>query len=147
VNVLDENIVESQRQLLRSWRIRVRQIGHDLGQSGMGDEEIIPLLRRTGGVTFFTRDLGFFDAKNRSRAYSIVCLAVGQNEVGAFVRRVLRHPELDTKAKRMGKIIRVADAGIRVWRIGAQREDRLSWPAKLTRSGRAGSSPRRPRSG
>ncbi|MCI0746776.1 MAG: DUF433 domain-containing protein [Verrucomicrobia subdivision 3 bacterium] len=27
VNVLDENILESQRQLLRSWRIPVRQIG------------------------------------------------------------------------------------------------------------------------
>jgi hypothetical protein len=44
VNVLDENIVESQRQLLHGGRIRVRQIGHDLGRAGMPDEEIIPFL-------------------------------------------------------------------------------------------------------
>jgi len=30
VNFLDENIPASQRQLLLSWRIRVRQIGVDL---------------------------------------------------------------------------------------------------------------------
>jgi hypothetical protein len=45
VNVLDENIVESQRQLLRSWRIRVQRIGHDVGRAGMQDEQIIPFLR------------------------------------------------------------------------------------------------------
>lgn len=45
MNVLDENIVESQRQLLRSWRIRVRQIGHEIGRAGMQDEEIVPFLR------------------------------------------------------------------------------------------------------
>ena len=44
MNILDENIPESQRQLLRSWRIRVQQIGHELGRPGMKDEENIPLL-------------------------------------------------------------------------------------------------------
>jgi hypothetical protein len=39
VNVLDENILESQRQLLRSWRVPVRQIGHELGHKGMQDED------------------------------------------------------------------------------------------------------------
>lgn len=107
MNVLDENIVESQRQLLRSWRIRVRQIGHEVGRAGMPDEEILPFLRRTGRVTFFTRDLRLFDAKNRSLDYCIVCLAVGQYEVAVFVRKLLRHPALKTRAKRMGKIIRV----------------------------------------
>ena len=61
MNVLDENVPDSQRQLLRSWRIRVRQIGYEVGRQGMGDEEIIPLLHRLGSVTFFTRDLGFYD--------------------------------------------------------------------------------------
>ena len=35
MNILDENIPESQRQLLRSWRIRTQQIGHELGRRGM----------------------------------------------------------------------------------------------------------------
>ncbi len=46
MNVLDENIPDDQRIILRSWRIRVRQIGHEVGHHGMGDEEIIPLLHR-----------------------------------------------------------------------------------------------------
>lgn len=30
MNILDENISVSQRQLLRSWRISVQQIGYDV---------------------------------------------------------------------------------------------------------------------
>jgi hypothetical protein len=44
MNILDENINESQRQLLRSWRIRVRQIGVDSSRKGIQDDEIIPFL-------------------------------------------------------------------------------------------------------
>ena len=57
--VLDENIPDSQRQLLRGWRIRVHQIGHEVGRQGLLDDAVIALLRRLGGVTFFTRDLRF----------------------------------------------------------------------------------------
>ena len=128
MNVLDENIVESQRLLLRSWRIRVRQIGHEVGRAGMRDEEIIAFLRRTGQVTFFTRDLRFFDAKNRSPDCCIVCLAVGQYEVAAFVRKILRHPKLGTKAKRMGKIIRATQTDIRFWQMRVEEEGKLRWP-------------------
>ena len=35
MNILDEQIPESQRQLLRSWRVPIRQIGHDTGQKGL----------------------------------------------------------------------------------------------------------------
>lgn len=43
--VLDENIDEPQRRRLEMWRIRVRQIGVEVGQLGMKDlNEIIPLL-------------------------------------------------------------------------------------------------------
>jgi hypothetical protein len=31
VNILDENIPEHQRQILQKWRIRVYQIGYDVG--------------------------------------------------------------------------------------------------------------------
>ena len=51
MNILDENIPESQRQLLRSWRIRVRQIGHEIGSPGMKDEEIISRLHRFHYIT------------------------------------------------------------------------------------------------
>ena len=35
--LLDENFPESQRQLLRGWRIPVRQIGVETGRKGMTD--------------------------------------------------------------------------------------------------------------
>jgi hypothetical protein len=127
VNILDENIVESQRQLLRSWRIRVRQIGHEVGRAGMPDEKIIPLLRRIRGVTFFTRDLRFYEAKNRSANYCLVCLALGQHEAAVFVRKILRHPALNTRAKRMGKVIRATHSGIRLWRLSSDEEMELRW--------------------
>src|SRR5437773_8821 len=61
VNVLDENILESQRQLLRGWRISVRQIGHELGRKGMQDQdEVIPFLLTLRRPTLFTRDLGLY---------------------------------------------------------------------------------------
>jgi EAL domain-containing protein (putative c-di-GMP-specific phosphodiesterase class I) len=46
MNILDENIPEDQRQLLRGWRIPARQIGHEVGRSGMQDGESIPLLHQ-----------------------------------------------------------------------------------------------------
>jgi len=58
--ILDENFPESQRQLLRGWRIPIRQIGYEVGRSGMQDEEIIPFLLQRRRVTFFTLDQGFY---------------------------------------------------------------------------------------
>lgn len=53
MNILDENIVDDQRQLWRSWRISIRQIGVDIGRAGMKDEEIITLLHGLNRPTFF----------------------------------------------------------------------------------------------
>jgi hypothetical protein len=44
MNVLDEQIPEDQRRLLRSWRVPVRHIGYDIGRQGIKDPEIIPFL-------------------------------------------------------------------------------------------------------
>jgi hypothetical protein len=98
VNVLDENVLRDQRELLLSWHIRVRQIGHDFGRKGLRDEAILSLLHRTRNVTFFTRDIGFFDPKLRHPFYCLVCLNVGKYESALFARRTLRHTELNTQA-------------------------------------------------
>ena len=60
MNILDENILNDQRHLLKMWRITSQQIGDDIGRKGMQDEEIIPLLHREESPTFFTRDSDFF---------------------------------------------------------------------------------------
>jgi hypothetical protein len=127
VNLLDENVLESQRQLLRSWRIAVRQIGHDLGRKGMADENLIPFLLRLSRPTLFTRDLGFYGHSHCHARYCLVCLAIGQHEVAHFVRRLLRHREFDTQAKRLGAVIRVMDTGLAVFRLHVEQEVRLPW--------------------
>jgi hypothetical protein len=63
VTILDENLPKNQRQLLESWRVRVRQLGYNIGRRGMQDEEIVPLLLQQRRPTFFTRDQGFYDHK------------------------------------------------------------------------------------
>ena len=88
--VLDENIPEDQCELLRSWRIRFRQIGQDVGRQGMKDEErVIPLLHELQHPAFMTRDVGFFDENKRHANYALVCLAVSRKEAAAFIRRFL----------------------------------------------------------
>ena len=58
--ILDENILDGQRLLLRAWRLAAKQIGLDFGQKGLKDEEIVVLLRRQRNAAFFTRDGDFF---------------------------------------------------------------------------------------
>lgn len=114
--VLDENIPEGQRLLLRSWRIRVRKIGDEVGRAGMSDDDIIPLLHALNRPTFFTRDRDFLQTWMCHPAYCIVHLDVGQYEAASFIRRVLRHPSLNTRAKRMGAVVRASQARLIVWR-------------------------------
>ncbi len=126
--VLDENIPDDQCQLLRSWRIRFRQIGQDLGRQGMKDEEhILPLLHKLHGATFVTRDLGFFDEQKRHASYALVCMAVSQKEAATFLRRILRHSEFNSKTKRRGMVAYVSHVGVRVWHLDAKEEETVEW--------------------
>lgn len=127
MNILDENIIESQRRLLRSWHIAVRHLGYDLGRQGIKDEAIIPFLLRLPRPTFFTRDSDFYERRLCHVRYCLVQLAVEKNEIAVFVRRLLRHQEFATKAKRMGAVVRVAHVGLSVWRLHAEQELQFEW--------------------
>ncbi|MDA0837039.1 MAG: hypothetical protein O3B01_00985 [Planctomycetota bacterium] len=129
MNILDENVVETQCRLLRKWHIRYRQIGSDVGRQGMKDKEIVVLLHDLSGATFFTRDDDFFEQNLTHAGYFLVNTAVGKNEVAVFVRRVLRHPQFNTRAKRVGTVIRASHAGLLVWRLHAEEPLHLEWPA------------------
>ena len=129
MNILDENIIASQRQRLRSWRIRVRQIGVDIARKGLQDEEILPFLHHLRRPTFFTRDRGFYRREVCHRQYGVVCLEVAPEEVAVFVRRVLRHPRLNTQAKRLGTVVRASHRGLGLWRLHAQEEEVILWGA------------------
>jgi len=96
VNILDENILENQRQLLKSQRLRVYQIGYEVSRKGIQDEEIIPFLLTLRGPTLFTRDTDFYDRQLCHSRYCLVHLSVSRYEVATFIRRFSPHPEFDT---------------------------------------------------
>jgi hypothetical protein len=127
MNILDEQILENQRQLLRSWRIPVRQIGCDIGRKGLKDNEIIPLLLQFRKPTFFTLDFDFFESHLCHAKYAIVCMDIRKHEAAVFIRRLLRHPDFDTAAKRMGKLFRLSSLRIGVWRLHAEEEIFIDW--------------------
>ena len=114
--------------MLRSRGVAVRQIGLDLGRKGMADEEILPFLLSLSQPTLFTRDLGFADPKFCHARYCLVVLVVGQYEVAHFARRLLGHPSFDSRARRMGAVIRVLPTALAVWRRHAEKELRIAWP-------------------
>ena len=120
--------METQCRLLRKWRIRFRQIGFGVGREGMKDIEIISLLHDLPRPTFFTRDDDFFERNLCHTGYCLVYTAVEKNEVAIFTRRLLKHPELNTKAKRMGSVIKLSHAGLLVWRLHAEKPQRFDWP-------------------
>ena len=128
MNVLDENIIDNQRRQLQSRRVYVRQLGNELGRKGMKDSEIIPFLRDLSQPTFFTRDDDFYDRKLRHAGYCLVYLDVRKEEAAVFIRRFLRHPEFKTKARRMGRVIRVSHVGLSAWMLHAEQEERFEWP-------------------
>jgi len=125
--ILDENFPESQRQLLRGWRVPLRQIGYEVGRKGMQDDEILPFLRHRRRTTFFTLDLGFYRRQLCHARYCLVCADVGQYAAAAFVRRLLRHRQFDTEAKRLTTVIRLSQRGLAVWQLHAEEEIHVDW--------------------
>lgn len=129
MNLLDENIPRRQRLNLASWRIRFREIGEDVGHSGIKDGEIIPLLHSLTPVTFFTLDDDFYKRHLCHAGYCLVYLDIEGNEVADTVRRFLHHSSFDTLAKRMGRVVRITNTRVRVWQLHSEREQEFTWPA------------------
>lgn len=127
MNILDENVLASQRQLLTKWRVRFRQIGYEVGRKGMDDEPIIPFLLTLRRPTFFTQDWDYYRQGLCHARYCLVVVDVKRAECAAFIRRVLRHPEFDTQAKRMGNVIRASHRRLAVWCLHAEKEVYFDW--------------------
>ena len=127
MNILDENVLEDQRRSLRNWRVPFRQIGYEVGWKGMQDDEIISFLPGLRQPTLFTLDRDFYKRDLCHARYSLVYLYVKQSEGAIFVRRVLGHRALDTKAKRMGTVVRTSHTRLVVWLLHAEQEIYLGW--------------------
>jgi len=127
MNILDANIVASQREQLAAWRIRARQIGRELGHRFDSDANIIPLLRNQKRATFFTRDRDFWDARLSDSNYCIVWLDIQAMRAADYIRRFLRHPQFRTAAMRMGKVIQVRPTGLAVLGPSTGKAESVRW--------------------
>ena len=125
--VLDENFPRGQRELLKSWRFPARQIGIDLGREGMKDDELIPFLVQLTRPTHFTLDRGWYERKLVHKRYGIFVLECRFSEAAAFTRRVLRYPEFNTQAKRLGKVVRASHDGLTGWTLASESEQHWDW--------------------
>lgn len=125
--ILDEHVPPSQRQLLCSWHVAVQHIGYDAGHQGLQDENIVPFLQHQRCPTFVTLDAGFYDRTLCHSRYCLVYLSVRQIEVASFVRRLLRHPEFNTQAKRMGNVLRLTHTGLSGWRVRQPKQMHFEW--------------------
>lgn len=125
--VLDENVFDSQRLRLRQWRIRLCQIGRDIGRKGMQDDEIIPLLRKLRRPSLVSRDSDFFKKSLCNDRICLLYLAVPPLKVAEYVRRLLRHPEFRTWSQRKGHVVRVSTSGVSAWRAHDSRARRCRW--------------------
>ncbi len=125
--ILDENFPNSQCQLLKGWRISFKQIAFGIGNEGMKDDAIIPLLHQLSQPTFFTLDADFFKPRLCHAKYCLVYVNVAQYEAATFVRRALSHEEFNTKAKRMGSVVGISHQGLSVWYLHAEEKVKFSW--------------------
>ncbi|MEW6206786.1 MAG: hypothetical protein AB1631_00360 [Acidobacteriota bacterium] len=128
MNVLDENIIASQRKQLESWKIHFRRIGDEVGHLGMKDmDEIIPLLHALHRPTFFTMDEDFYRPQLLHAGYCLVYLDVYPDEAAQYIRRFLRFKGFRTQAQRMGKVIRLRHTEMDYRQIGIQKEIAIHW--------------------
>jgi hypothetical protein len=127
MNVLDENIISSQRQELQRGRIPFRQIGYELADQGAKDREIIPLLLQLKQPTFFTRDFDFYDRALCHSRYCLAWLNVRPDDAAVFIRRFLRHPEFATHYLRLGRVVRIHPQGVDAWERGQRQVKQLHW--------------------
>jgi hypothetical protein len=125
--VLDENLPAGQLRLLRSWRIRFRQVGVDVAASGSDDAALLPVFHHLPQPTFFSLDNDFYRPDWAHGRYSLVWLDVRRTQAAEFIRRFLRHPAFDTQAKRMGTVVRVHAGGVSCWRVSRRIQDSLPW--------------------
>ena len=119
--LLDENV--HQQSLVASiaawYRGQVRSLTTLRPDTLIKDEAIPIVLRRVRQPTFVTTNVADFWRRVPAHSrYSIVCIALPNerlHELPSLLRKLLRLPEFNTKAKRMGKVIRVSPSQLQYY--------------------------------
>lgn len=128
MNLLDENIPLEQRDILLARGIRCRVVGQHIARLSIGDDNLLSLLHRLKQPTLFTRDKDFFTRDLCHLGYGLVWLDAAPDEAAMFVRRFLRHPLFQTKARRMGIVARAHQEGVHFWQRNRATLQRVRWP-------------------
>jgi hypothetical protein len=119
--LLDENVhQESLMASITAWyRGQVHALTVLRPNTLIKDEAIPVLLRSVRQPTFITTNVTDFWCRVPAHArYSVVCVALPNErlyELPPLLRRFLRLPEFNTKAKRMGKVIRVSPSQLQYY--------------------------------
>jgi hypothetical protein len=121
--LLDENV--HQQSLVASiatwYRGQVRSLTTLRPNTLIKDEAIPIVLRQVRQLTFVTTTTnvaGFWRRVPAHSRYSIVCIALPNerlHELPSLLRQLLRLPEFNTKAKRIGKVIRVSPSQLQYY--------------------------------
>jgi hypothetical protein len=100
------------------------------------DDRIPTLLRELKQPTFVTIDEHFWNRGLRDARYCIVYFALRddqQDQIPDLLRRLFRLPQFNTRAKRMGKVIRVSPAGVQFYQLGDETPYVVPWTATQRR--------------
>ena len=127
MNICDENIDFRQVELLRSWGVRISQIGPDISRKGIQDDEIVPMLHRLHRPTLFICDSDFYKRELCHPKYCLVQLDISQRDVAVFIQRILSEKRFGTWALRQGRVIQYGYEGVRYWQFKVQQEHRSKW--------------------
>ena len=125
--VLDENISAAEEAKLAGWGIRCRTIGVQVAAKGDDDAQLLTFLLTLARPTFFSHDQDFWDQSRQHSRYCLVWLDTEETEQARFIRAFLRHPEFNTRAKRLGKVVRVHADGLTCHHSRHGRPKRITW--------------------
>ncbi|BDA68357.1 hypothetical protein RIVM261_021780 [Rivularia sp. IAM M-261] len=85
------------------------------------DDAIPMLLRQQSQPTFVTiNERDFWRKVEIDNNFCIVCFAFPDHrawEIASSLRTILQHPEFNTKAKRMGRVLRVTDSSVAYYSV------------------------------
>ena len=123
--IVDENLPARHVSQLRKWGIHCRVVGVEIARLGIKDDNLLPVLHRLRGATFFTLDEDFYDYSFCHNRYCLVWLDMAAKFSAEFIRGFLKHPFFDSQAKRIGKVVRVHSAAIEY----LERQS-MHWPRK-----------------
>lgn len=126
-HIFDENFSAPLMEIIRKKISSVAQVGKDWGQSGWKDrDQIIPHLHDSR-ATFHTLDSGFYDWRLCHRDYSLVYYDVPEADTIEWIIKFVNHRSFNTRAKRMGKVIKVNPLQITYWELKDHQYQAVQW--------------------